>query len=157
MYAGARYEGVLGDALQAFKYRDRPDLAPALASLAHTAAAAYVGPATLVPVPLHRGRLVARGYNQAGLLAAGIASLSGARVAYDVLLRTGQTAPQVTLARQARLHNLQGAFVVAGSRLPRSVLLVDDVVTTGATLAAAAQALRAAGVVQVAAVAVAAA
>lgn len=157
VFAGARYAGPIITAVQNFKYRARPDLASTLALLAHAAAKGHGAGATLVPIPLHPRRLVERGYNQAGLLAAALSRLRSAEVDYDVLQRLRDTPRQAQLDRRHRLGNVSAAFGVskrAGTL--EEVLLVDDVVTTGATLSAAAEALRAAGVARVAAVTVAA-
>ncbi len=97
----------------------------------------------LVPVPLHRTRLVARRFNQSALLARSISALAGVPVDVDVLRRVKATAPQVGLTRTRRSLNLQGAFKVSGD-VPlegRAVVLVDDVLTSGATANAAARAL----------------
>jgi len=106
--------------------------------------------ATLLPVPLAPERLQARGYNQALLLAR---RLAGAHVRPDLLLRTREAEAQAQLTRAQRLRNLRGAFVLEPLRAQqlagRRVLLVDDVMTTGATLHAAAAPLREAGVAHV--------
>ena len=103
--------------------------------------------ATLVPIPLHRRRLRQRGYDQALELARPLARRLGLPLASDVLIRPRQTRAQSRLDKAARQRNLSGAFMVNARRtLPRHVVLIDDVMTTGATLEAAAAALRAAGV-----------
>lgn len=105
----------------------------------------------LLPMPLSAQRLQSRGYNQAWQLAKALGAQSGtpARCDAGLLLRIKNTQPQARLERQARLQNVQGAFVVEPLRLTglqgRQVVLVDDVMTSGASLFAAAQALRAAG------------
>jgi ComF family protein len=90
----------------------------------------------IVPVPLHPRRLRERGYNQAMEIARGIASVTGADIAASALRRVKATRPQSELDAQARAHNVSGAFE-AGSAIHlvqgRDVLIVDDVVTTGAT------------------------
>jgi ComF family protein len=108
----------------------------------------------VVPVPLSRQRLRTRGYNQAGLLADQIAQTVGARVVPDALERTDRP-PQQTLPAAERLENLDGVFTC---RRPtdvknRRVLLIDDVVTTGATVSACANALAGAGARRVSAMA----
>ncbi len=105
----------------------------------------------LLPMPLSAQRLQSRGYNQAWQLTQALARQSGttARCDASLLLRIKDTQPQTRLERRARLQNVQGAFVVEPLRLDglkgRQVVLVDDVMTSGASLFAAAQALRDAG------------
>jgi predicted amidophosphoribosyltransferase len=97
----------------------------------------------LVPVPLHPRRAAQRGFNQSLLLAHAASELLGLDVS-DCLVRTRDTAPQVRLSIGERLDNLHGAFTGMGHAPPWAIL-VDDVCTTGATLSAAARALRACG------------
>lgn len=121
--------------------------------LAQTMAAAFRGlarPDVLLPVPLHRTRLRERGYNQALELARPLGRMLGLPVRAGLLLRARHTTPQSRLDADARIGNLQDAFeVVHGSVPPPHVVLVDDVMTTGATLHAAADALFDAGVERV--------
>lgn len=144
--AACAYDGPLRKALAALKYTGVRRVAAPLADLALpalTRVRAIAGKAALVPVPIHAERRAARGYNQAELLAAELARRSGLPVA-DPLARTHATTKQHRLNRTARLANLRGAFVVRG-RVPRTVILVDDIVTTSATLEACAVVLRDAG------------
>jgi ComF family protein len=99
----------------------------------------------LVPVPLHPKQERARGYNQALLLAQATERRLGLPVLAGRLRKIRETSPQVGLTREARLANLHGAFAWHGDACPAAPILVDDVMTTGATLQAAAQALRQAG------------
>ncbi len=114
------------------------------------ALAAAPRPEALVPVPLHPARLRSRGYDQALELARPLARSLGLPLLVGALRRVRATAPQTHLDRHARRRNLAGAFRVRdGVVLPAHVALVDDVLTTGATLRAAATALRDAGVARV--------
>ncbi len=112
----------------------------------------------IVPVPLHRLKKTERSYNQSEKIAEGLAQLLRQPVCSDFLVRKRYTVSQTGLSAQARQKNCEGAFLASKGVRGRHVLLVDDVVTTGATLAAAARALRESGAekVSLAAVAVAA-
>ena len=141
--------------LAQFKFHGDPGWAATFAGFMHHApgAAAALNQADLVlPVPLSRERLRQRGYNQALLLAR---ALGDAHVHPHLLLRTRDAEAQSHLTRAERLRNLRGAFVLDPLAAPqvagRHVLLVDDVMTTGATLHAAATPLREAGAAYVAA------
>ncbi|MCA8900873.1 MAG: ComF family protein [Hyphomonas sp.] len=107
----------------------------------------------IVPVPLHYFRLASRGFNQSGWLAQAVAREAGLPVILDALRRTRRTPTQGGLSARARRRNVAGAFTVrrpAAARISgRRVLLVDDVLTTGATLAACTRALKQAGARQV--------
>ena len=106
------------------------------------------GRVSLIPVPLGSRRARERGYNQSERIAAALAPLVGAPVRTDLLRRTRETRTQTALTPEARRANLAGAFT-AGEVRGLAVVLVDDVFTTGATLAAAAEALAAAGAASV--------
>ncbi len=102
-------------------------------------------PEAIVPIPLHRARLRERGYDQALELAVPLSRRTGIALRADALMRQRATSAQSELDADARRRNLRDAFSVAQA-LPAHVVLVDDVMTTGATLHAAARALRKAGV-----------
>ena len=106
-------------------------------------------PQTLLPVPLHRDRLRERGYDQALELAKAVAQRTGVPLQARQLRRVRATARQSELGQSARQRNLRGAFAVIGAPLPKHVALIDDVMTTGATLRECAQTLLRAGVERV--------
>lgn len=155
-----RFEGPMSAALHRLKYQRRADLAVPLGDLLADAPLASVSkagqavhPADLVvPVPLTARRLRARGYNQALLLARRAAKTWGLPVVPDALQRADGT-PQVGLDAKTRLANVRGAFSVHAKRRhhvrDRRILLIDDVMTTGATLDACARTLRRAGAADV--------
>jgi ComF family protein len=152
------FGGALAIALRRLKYQDRPDLAAPLGHLArHAARRAGLTADLVVPVPLHPRRLVERGYNQAALLAAEVAVELDAPLSARALVRLRNTPQQAHLDREARLDNVRRAF---RARNPpavqgRRVVLVDDVATTGSTLAACSEALLAAGATSVTAIVIA--
>ena len=154
------YGGAVGSALARLKYAGRPDLAPRLGRV--LAEWLVRGPAltvdVVVPVPIHPARLATRGFDQASLLASPVARALGLERDVRALVRVRDTATQVGLRREARLANLALAFSVPDpARVAhKRVLLVDDVVTTGATAHACAATLVAAGALSVVTAAVAA-
>ena len=100
----------------------------------------------IVPVPLHPSRVRERGYNQSELLARELSRLTGIPSEPDLLRRTRDTAPQVTMeGYEQRRRNIAGAFECVSDPSGRSVLLVDDVATTGSTMSACAAPLKAKG------------
>lgn len=152
-WAPVAYEGPARDVVHAFKFGRRAALADALA--AHIVARAPAGllEGTLVPVPLHPARGRSRGFNQARLLADAVARRTGLPVA-DCLARCGDAAPQARRRRADRMAAAAGrGIAVVPALVPARTVLVDDVVTTGATLAECGRALLAAGARDVSAVA----
>jgi ComF family protein len=150
--AAFEHEGSLRRALQRLKYGGSARIALPLATAAAPALEALTevcGALPLVPVPVHAARERQRGYNQAALLAHALGAGAGLPV-LDLLERGRSTVRQHGLGKAARLHNLRGAFMMrSGVRAPPDVILVDDILTTSATLEACAQVLRAAGAASV--------
>jgi len=152
--AAYAYGGPLAEAVLALKYAGRTELAAPLGRLLAQAAVPYAGKVDeVVPLPLHRGRLRERGFNQSALLARPVARALGVPLVTHRLRRVRPTPAQASLPREGRLANVRGAFA-ARAGAPR-VLLIDDVRTTGATLTAAAEALLDAGALRVYALALA--
>ena len=156
------YDGVLGDLVRRFKYDGWFPLAQPLARCLHEAAGRFaVGGAErgasapkfdlILPVPLHRNRQRQRGYNQSQLLAEDLAKLMRVPLGGKNCVRVRDTQPQTGLRGSARRKNVRGAFAVPRPERVKgaSILLIDDVLTTGATLDACAKALRQAGAEQV--------
>lgn len=154
-FTAGLYEGPLREAIHRFKYEGRVVLDRALARLVDAALPAGLEVDQIVPVPLYPDRLRSRGYNQAKLIAAQLSRLRRWPLSTSGLDRIRQTEPQQGLAARHRRTNLKNAFgaseSIAGSRL----LLIDDVCTTGATLAACSDALSKAGAAEIIAVTVA--
>lgn len=158
-HAAVSYEAPWDRCIRDFKFHAQPGLARPLALLMRSAP--WIEPALdtadwLIPMPLAVGRLRERGYNQAALLAR---ELDRSKCRTDLLLRVRETPPQSSQDRATRLSALKDAFAANASRLPTlhgaAIVLVDDVITTGASLHAAATALLNAGALRVTAVALA--
>jgi ComF family protein len=152
--AGGPYEGILKDTIHRFKYAGRRGLSAQLGQLMLAAAEReplYATAGLIVPVPLSREKLRRRGYNQAGLLARELGRALNLPVAGGCLVKVIDTPPQANLDRAARIENLHGAFKVAKPEViaGQVVLVIDDVLTTGSTMAEAASTLREAGARQV--------
>lgn len=147
VWAAWLYDERAALAVHALKYGERPSLAPFLARAMAQALPPAPRPDLILEVPLHAARLRERGYNQAARLAESLADAIGVPRIAGVLRRTRATRAQARLGPEARRRNLAGAFAVEHREWieGREVLLVDDVITTGATLEACAEALIAAG------------
>ena len=149
-----KYDGSSRAQILALKYQDKTQLAPIFGMwLARTGQHYHEKVQAVLPVPLHYRRLLKRRYNQAALLSHALSKQTGLPVWLDSLQRTRATATQAGLTRKGREDNVRGAFTVPPARRAQlkgtSLLLVDDVMTTGATLNACARALHDAGVVDV--------
>ena len=153
MRAAFLYRGPATGLVYAFKYRGRRTAAK-VAGLWMAAAfprfPELSGYEALVPVPLHPRRLRERGYNQALLLAEGLAPALALPV-WNILSRSKSTRPQWDLDKESRRRNLAGAFAAGPQARGKSLLLVDDVCTTGASLEECGRALHRAGAARVAA------
>ena len=148
--AAVRYDDIARALVHALKYGDRLDLAPTMGRWMARAGRELLADAdALVPVPLHWRRLWARRFNQSALLAKAIAQETGGAVADAALKRVKATAQQVGLSQAERGQNVQGAFQVPTERKAevagRRLILIDDVLTSGATSDACARALLRAG------------
>jgi ComF family protein len=142
------HDGVARKIVHRLKYSDRADLSPMMAAWMVRA-----GSDVIVAVPLHRGRLFSRRYNQSAELARILARLSGKPFLPGVMRRIRATRQQVGLGLRARQDNVRGAFFAVPEQAHRfnglKVLLVDDVLTTGATVEAATRTLLRSGARQV--------
>lgn len=158
--AVARFEGVMRQLVHDLKFRDRHDARRLLGRwLTETGANLLSDADAIVPVPLPRGRLLRRRFNQSAILGLEVARLACIGFSPMALVRTRKTKPQVGLTRAQRRNNVAGAFAVPPERLARiagaNLVLVDDVITTGATIGACARALKSAGASRVDALALA--
>jgi len=152
--AAVRYDDVAKTLVHALKYQDRTDLAPAMGRWMARAGQELLAEADwLIPVPLHWRRAWHRRYNQSGALARAIERQSGVKVRGELLGRVRATEQQVGLSRPQRASNVQGAFKVSADRQSevqgRRVVVIDDVLTSGATVDACARALLRAKAAQV--------
>jgi len=144
-----QYEGVARDIVRALKYRHTKDLARVMAERMRPLLEAE-GPNSVFPIPLHRSRLRERGFNQAELL---VTRLECAP-AEGMLVRLRKTRPQFGLSHAERTTNVAGAFEYRGPSLKgQRVVVIDDVITTGATVNECARVLRDAGAISVRAMA----
>jgi ComF family protein len=155
--AWGHYRGPLERLLQALKFERHDFLDQALGGLLHETLRERGDLAfdAIAGVPMSRSREKRRGYNQAELLGQALARRSGVRCDMTLLTRRGERATQSTLQKRARAANVRGAFAASSLVKDRSILIVDDICTTGETLRACAAALREAGAARVCAIAVA--
>jgi competence protein ComFC len=154
-WAPLAYAGPAQAAVTALKFRGAAGVADAMAAqVVANAPAGWLDAVTLVPAPLHPARIRRRGFNQAERLARAIARRAGVPVA-DLLARAGPRATQMGRGRAERLTGIAGAIALRpeARALPGRILLIDDVITTGATLAACTETLGQAGASEIAAIA----
>lgn len=152
--AAVRYDEIARELVHRLKYGDRLDLAPMMGQWMARAGRELTEDAdALVPVPLHWRRLWARRFNQSAALAGAVSQLAGVPVLHEALRRVRATPHQVGLDKAERAANVQGAFRVPPERkaeiIGRRLILVDDVLTSGATVDACARALLRAGAARV--------
>jgi len=152
--AVALHRGLAMRMVSGLKYSGRTELAPIMAEWMLRAGADIVAQAdAIIPLPLHNRRFRRRGYNQAAELGRNLARLAGKEFLPQILARRKYTVPQVGLSAKARARNVRGVFAARPEGKPlikdKAVLLVDDVYTTGATVKAAARALKRAGAAQI--------
>lgn len=145
-----RYEGIGAKLVTRLKYADKTYTVPTLAQWLQRAGSQMLSQADmLIPVPIHPYRLLRRRFNQSLLLARALSKSSAIPVVANALIRTRHTKPQAGLTRRQRLHNVKGAFAVPSERegliKGKHAVVVDDVMTTGATIAACSEALLHAG------------
>ncbi len=148
------YDGVSAPLIHALKFQDQwAGLERYTAMLCASGTELLAGADMIVPIPLHWRRLWRRKYNQSALLAYGISRQTNILCLPDLLWRTRYTKPQMRLKRSERAKNVRNVFAVAEkfstSIKDKNILLIDDVVTTGATVAACAMVLKKAGAAQV--------
>ena len=152
--AACLYDETSRDPILKLKHADRLDLAPMLARWISRAARELIEEAdAIAPVPLHRFRLLHRRYNQAAEIARPLAAMTGTPYLPDALVRRRDTATQAGKSGSGRKRNVAAAFEVPASRRKQveglRILLIDDVLTTGATAEGCARALKAAGAARV--------
>ncbi len=165
LYAWGKYGGALRRAIAALKYENKPQIARPLGQwlgqgwLAQADQHPHRSPDNrdqllnrspiVVPIPLHPAKQRKRGYNQAELLAEGFCQVTGLKLSPQGLRRVRETEAQFALSADDRAHNLAGAFSANSAlqqRSSTSVLILDDIYTTGATIKAAVQAFQAQGI-----------
>lgn len=150
-WAMIRYKGPARELLKRFKFHNKTSLQRTFTTLLHAFIERYAlefpAAAMVIPVPLHPVRLRERGYNQSGLLAACVARELGLPVRDDILIRGHHAPRQSGLPAKERWTNIQGAFKMKNPAdiVGREIILVDDILTTGATASEAAKTLKDAG------------
>ena len=152
--AAVLFEDVARDLVHGLKFHDRTELARPIGRMtARAGRELTVDADVIVPMPLHRSRLFTRKFNQAALIAHVVAAECGLPVDVGSLARIRATLPQVGLSEGEREANVRGAFRVAEAAraaiAARRVVLIDDVLTTGATVSAATRALKRAGAARI--------
>lgn len=159
-FSCAAYSSCEREIIFSLKYYGHADVAETIAEIMYDRMTAEFSPDELfamydmlLPVPVHRHKLNIRGFNQAGIIADAFAALSGIRAEPDLLIRTRETRMMRSLSPEERRENIRGAFEIRPRRKPdiagRSLLIIDDIYTTGATIDEIARVLKAAGAAKV--------
>ncbi|MCF6265755.1 MAG: ComF family protein [Desulfuromusa sp.] len=149
VYAVGFYDQSLRHAIHQFKFNGKVGLDWSLGTLLEQAIDSDLNIDLVVPVPLQRNRLQQRSYNQALLLARKVARIRKWPVVNDLLLKIRETESQQGLSAKERVKNLQGSFTLQKTISEQKILLIDDVMTTGATVAACSRVLIEGGAAQV--------
>jgi ComF family protein len=142
------YEGALMEAIHLLKFRGTRRLARPLSTMI-SGLDLPEDADVIMPVPMTRTALVKRGFNQSALVAAGVGRERGISLRLDLLHKIKETPPQLGLSRRARLSNLRGAFSAEPGVKGLRVIVLDDVITTGATMRECARALKRAGAAEI--------
>ncbi len=145
LVSACRFEGLIKDLIQQYKYRHATVYKKFFAEMVHSAVSkAHLSPDILTYVPMHWSRMMQRGYNQSALIARELSGYMGLDVRYGILRKVRKTPSQVGLPRKDRVRNLRSVFSASGVE-GRSVMVIDDVVTTGRTASEIAGVLKRAG------------
>ena len=132
------YDGPVKEAIHSFKYNERLDIVRYFSGELASGLTRFDCPDVILPVPLHLKRLAARGFNQSVLLTKHLSKKIKVKAEVNLLMRERDTRPQVGLSKEGRFDNVKGAFLVDDKYKKRvadkHILLIDDVLTTGATL-----------------------
>ena len=144
------YDETMKRAISELKYKGRREYGEVFGDLLYENARSELmdwKPDCLIPIPLHRARVRERGYNQAQIIAEALSEKCGIPTRADILIRTMETGRMKELSAKDRMNNMTSAFEAVGDRKGiRSVVLIDDIYTTGATIDAASVVLRRAGI-----------
>jgi competence protein ComFC len=146
------YEGAIKKAILALKYKYSTEVGKELAAsfIRELLAGFPLAKGVLVPIPIHRHRENVRGFNQSEEIGRRVAAQMNWEFTPDLLIKTRRTTPQASLSVEKRKQNLRGAFALnTKAKIPHSILLFDDVFTTGSTLKEAAKVLKRTGVQKV--------
>jgi ComF family protein len=149
MLAAACFEGLLKDIIHLFKYQRKSIFKKILARILYESLSNMDMDIDVISfVPLHWTRLIERGYNQSALIAKELSRYMGVKIRYNILKKIKRSIPQVGLDQKARAKNVKGTFRASDVK-GKSVMIVDDVITTGATGKEVARALKDAGALYV--------